>query len=133
MTAWRERGRASRGSKIEAVDVRLVEDERLAEDDAVAIDLQFTEPSAVVFGRAGLELAGHEVGCGLVINSEENGVALTYQQHRKTKLHEHDNIKIINDRIVDADKGITNWAEGRKDVLEELQKIKNEILNGQFP
>ncbi len=47
-------------SKIETVDVRLVEDERLAEDDAVAFDLQFAEPAGVVFGRAGFELAGRE-------------------------------------------------------------------------
>ena len=67
------------------------------------------------------------------INSEHNGSGLSFEQHRKTGLHKGDNIKRVNDRIVESELGIKDWSTGREAVLEEQRILQKEILNGRFP
>ena len=67
------------------------------------------------------------------INAKENGVGITKGQHQESGLHKHKNIDEIYKRLEDAQEGINNWGEARKEILEELESIKSEIINGLFP
>jgi hypothetical protein len=71
------------------------------------------------------------------INAAENGVGLKPSgdrpAHHGQGLHSFNGIDAVTARLKNATQGITDWAKGRETVLNELSKIKKEILAGTFP
>ena len=71
------------------------------------------------------------------INSAVNGVSLPPNgprpSHRGQGLHSYSAIDRITDRLQLATEGIEDWANARERVLEALDSIRAEILDGDFP
>jgi hypothetical protein len=64
---------------------------------------------------------------GIDINSVDNGVVLTQNQHVGHRLHADKAIRAVVDRLQRAAR-----SGGRTKILEELQKLAREIQNGAF-
>ncbi len=71
------------------------------------------------------------------INDEVNGVGLKptgpKPAHHGNGLHSYDSIDAVNDRLFLAVDGVSDWGTGRRKLLEQLSKLKDEIKGGQFP
>ncbi|MCR9296031.1 MAG: AHH domain-containing protein, partial [bacterium] len=55
------------------------------------------------------------------------------RHHRGGGLHSYRGLDEVNDRLGQAIDGVDDWATGRQRILDELAKIRDEILNGTFP
>jgi hypothetical protein len=66
---------------------------------------------------------------GIDINSADNGVVLTQSQHLGHGLHTDKAIQEVYNRL----SRIERRSGTRAKIIEELQKIANEIQDGAFP
>lgn len=67
------------------------------------------------------------------INSAVNGVSLTENHHLRTGLHRHRTVELVNQRLQAAIEGITDWTHARLEILEELRRLRGDILSRGFP
>jgi hypothetical protein len=70
------------------------------------------------------------------INDAANGVGLLPHgkpSHYEIGLHTEKAIERVGKRLERAIAGIRDWATGRQKLLDELAKIRQEILDGRFP
>jgi hypothetical protein len=77
------------------------------------------------------------------INAAENGLPVVGgrgaaqdvlpRRHRGSRLHSHEGIDAVTQRLQSAVEDVSDWATGRQNVVNELRNIQNEILNGAFP
>ncbi|GIW96755.1 MAG: hypothetical protein KatS3mg111_0088 [Pirellulaceae bacterium] len=67
------------------------------------------------------------------INDAVNGVPLTFAEHYQSGLHSYDAIDAVTRRLERAIEGIDDWATAREALIEELQRIGDDILNDRFP
>ena len=71
------------------------------------------------------------------INDPINGVSLKPSgpkpAHHGHGLHSHAAIRKVTERLEIAVSGAGDWATARQKLLEELEKLRNEIAGGQFP
>ena len=71
------------------------------------------------------------------INDAVNGIGLKPSgpkpAHHGNGLHSYDAIDTVTKRLNDAVEGASDWASGRKALLDEVASIKGEIAGGQFP
>ncbi len=71
------------------------------------------------------------------INDAVNGVGLKPSgpkpAHHGHGLHSNDGIDRVTDRLQQVVDGVSDWSEGRSNLLEALAKLKKEIAEGHFP
>jgi RHS repeat-associated protein len=71
------------------------------------------------------------------INDAVNGVGLKATgdrpAHHGQQLHSHAAIKAINERLARSVKGVQSWAKRREALVDELDQLKSDILEGAFP